>query len=214
MTQATSRRAKGRAREEAVLHAASLAIAELGLANVRVADIAERAGIGPGHVSYYFPSKSELLMRAFRWSEAGLHDRIEEEIDQIPDPWKRLLRLFELAASKGPGDPGWILWFEVWAKAGTDPMVSEGGDQLDARWRGALAGAIRYGCGDGTFVTDDVDEVVLALSAMVDGLSIQTTLASGGVTRQRLLDLCMSAAHRYLDPGPPYEAERGRRSSR
>jgi len=200
VAQATSRRAKGRAREEEVLRAAAQAIAERGLANVRIADIAERAGMGSGHVTYYFPSKSDLLMQALRWSETGLHDKIGREIHGILDPWQRLRRLFELAASQGPGDPGWILWFEVWAKAGTDRVIAEGGGELDAWWRGALADAIRYGCGDGTFVAHDVDEAVLALSALVDGLSTQATLGTGGVTRQRLLDLCMSAAHRYLDP--------------
>lgn len=201
MAQVTERRAKGRAREETVLRAAVRAIAELGLANVRVADIAERAGIGSGHVTYYFPSKGALLMRAIRWSEQGLHDRIEDEIHRIADPWKRLQRLFELAASKGQGDPGWVLWFEVWAKAGTDRAIAESSDEFETWWRRALADAIRYGCARGTFATVDVDEVVLGLSALIDGLSIQLTLGAGDVTRRRLLDLCLSASHRYLDEG-------------
>jgi AcrR family transcriptional regulator len=195
-----TRRAKGRAREEAVLHATAQAIAELGLANVRVSDIAQRAGIGTGHVTYYFPSKSDLLMRAFRWSEEGLHHQIEQQIGRISDPWKRLDRLFELAASAGPGDPGWVLWFEVWAKAGTDRSVAEGSDESEAWWRVALSDAIRYGCDRGSFAADDLDEVVLALSALIDGLSIQLTLGAGGLSRSRLLVLCLSAAHRYLDP--------------
>lgn len=200
MAQATERRSKGRAREESVLQAAAEAIAELGLANVRVADIAERAGIGSGHVTYYFPSKDELLMRAIRWSEGRLHERIEHEIHRVTDPWKRLRRLFELAASEGPGDPGWVLWFEVWAKGGSDRSVAEGSDEFEAWWRQALAAVVRYGCDEGSFATDDVEAVVLALSALVDGLSIQLTLGAGGVTRRRLLDLVMSAAHRDLDP--------------
>lgn len=200
MAQTTARRPKGRAREEAVLEAAARAIAELGLANVRVADIAQRAGIGPGHVTYYFPSKSELLMQAIRWSEEGLHEQIEREVSRISDPFRRMRRLFELAAPAGPGDPGWILWFEVWVKAGTDRALARGTDEFEAWWRAALSDTIRYGCDEGVFTADDVDEVVLSLSALLDGLSVQLTLGAAGITRRRLLDLCMSAAHRYLDP--------------
>ena len=200
MEQATERRSKGRAREESVLRAAMEAIAELGLANVRMVDVAMRAGIGPGHVTYYFPSKADLLMRAIRWSEEGLRDRIDDEISRIADPWKRLRRLFELAAAQGPGDPAWVLWFEVWAKAGTDQALAEGTDEFETWWRTALSDAIRYGCDRGSFTTENVDEVVLAVSAMIDGLSIQLTLGAPSVTRKRMLDMCVSAAHRYLDP--------------
>ena len=199
MTNVATRREKGRAREETVLQAAAQAIAELGLAQVRVADIAERAGIGPGHVSYYFPSKDELLMRAIRWSEQELHEQIAAQIHRIADPWKRLRRLFELAAPQGPGDPGWLLWFAVWAEATTDRDVATGSIDLESWWRTALTDAIRYGFDLGAFATDDVGDVTLVLSALIDGLSIQATLGTGYVTRRRLLDLCDQAAHRYLD---------------
>ena len=68
----TARRTKGKEREELIVEAATQAIVERGLANVRIADIAERAGMTPGHVTYYFPSKIDLLMRAISASEEAL----------------------------------------------------------------------------------------------------------------------------------------------
>ncbi len=203
MAQATERSLKGMVREKAVIRAAARAIAELGLANVRVTDIAERAGIGVGHVTYYFPSKSALLMQALQWSEDEMHDEIAREIGRIQDPWKRLRRLIELAASSGPGDPGWVLWFEVWAKAGTDHTIARDSEELFTWWRGAFGEVIRYGSERGAFAADDMEEVVLALSALIDGLSIEVTIGAAGMTRRRLMDVCMSAAHRYLDPPRP-----------
>lgn len=200
MSTTTKRRAKGIEREEAVLRAATQAIAELGLANVRVADIAQRAGMGPGHVTYYFPSKSELLMRAIRWSEEGLHAQIGRQVDRIADPWKRLQKLLDLAMAKDLGDPGWVLWLEVWSEAGTDPEVAAGSDEFNAWWKNALGEVIRYGCAVGSFATDEVDEIVVVLSALIDGLSIQLTLGVGELIRRDALAMCMSAAHRYLDP--------------
>ncbi len=202
MTNVTTRREKGRAREEAVLRAATQAIADLGLANVRVSDIAERAGIGPGHLTYYFPSKDDLLMQAIRWSEQRFHDQVDTEISGIVDPWERLMKLIDLAAADGPGDPFWALWFEVWAKAGTDPAVAEGGRELEAWWRRSLGDTIRYGRDRGAFRASAVEDAVVSLGALVDGLSVQLALGQGDLTKPKLLELCGVAAHLLLDPSP------------
>jgi AcrR family transcriptional regulator len=197
----TKRRAKGQSREELVVGAAAQAIAELGLSNVRFTDIAERAGMTPGHVTYYFPSKNDLLMRAIRLSEESLTAQVAEEIGRIRDPWKRLDRLIGLSAASGPGDPGWILWFQVWLSAANDPDVARVHDELDARWRAILADVIRYGCESGTFEAGDPEAVALILSAMIDGLSIQLTLGSSSLKRTQLLRLCRAAARLHLTPG-------------
>lgn len=196
----TERRAKGKAREELVIDAAAQAIAERGLANVRVSDVAERAGMSPGHVTYYFPSKSDLLMRAIRQSEESLSELVAEKIQRIPDPWKRLDALVELSAASGPGDQGWALWFEVWSNASFDPEVARVHDELDGRWREILSDVIRYGCERGAFETADPNETARLLSALVDGLSIQLTLGSAGMSRGELLHLFRTAARAHLQP--------------
>jgi AcrR family transcriptional regulator len=194
----TERRAKGKAREDLVVGAASRAIAELGLANVRVADIAERAGMSPGHVTYYFPSKTDLLIRAIRRSEEALSTVVAEEVRRVRDPWKRLEKLIDLSAPSGPGDQGWVLWFEVWSNAAIDPDIALVHDELDGQWRAILSDAIRYGCERGAFETDDPDEAARLLSALIDGLSIQLTLGSPGLNRTDLLRLCRAAARAHL----------------
>ncbi|MGH2539850.1 MAG: TetR/AcrR family transcriptional regulator [Actinomycetota bacterium] len=196
----TKRRAKGKAREELVVGAASQAIAELGLANVRVSDVAERAGMSPGHVTYYFPSKTDLLMQAIRQSEGSLSELVAEEIQRIRDPWKRLDKLVELSAANGPGDQGWVLWFEVWSNAALDPDVALVHDELDGRWRAILSDVIRYGCERKAFEAEDPDETARLLSALIDGLSIQLTLGSPGLSRDDLLHLCRAAARAHLGP--------------
>ena len=199
----TKRRAKGKEREQLVVGAAAEAIAEQGLSNVRVADVAERAGMSPGHVTYYFPSKTELLMRAIRQSEMSFTAFVEEEIQKVRDPWKRLDKLIELSASNGHRDPGWVLWFQVWSNAALDPEIARVHDELDARWRAILADVIRYGCDRAAFVTDDPDEAALVLSTMIDGLSIHVTLGSAGLDRRRLLDVAREIARAHLRPGSP-----------
>jgi AcrR family transcriptional regulator len=193
-----ARREKGRTRQDLIVEAAVQVIAERGLANVRISDVAERAGMTPGHVTYYFPSKNALLLSAIRRSEEQFTDRLERQLARIVDPWRRLRRYLELATPSGPRDPAWLLWFEVWAQAALDPEVAAVHEELDARSRTVLAGVIRHGTERGAFGTADPDRAALLLSATVDGLSVQLALGAGGMTRAGLLRLCLAAAEAQL----------------
>lgn len=208
MTVATDRREKGRKRQQLVVEAAARAIAELGLANVRVSDIAERAGMTSGHVTYYFPSKTDLLMLASRQSEEGLADLAVAELAGIDDPWERLERLIDLSASHGRGDPGWILWFQVWSDAATDDGAAAVHDELDGRWRGILRDVLAHGRAQGDFVFDDLDDVAQILSAAIDGLSIQLTAGAPDFDRARMLRLCLHASAALLGGGPSAAGDR------
>ncbi|HET7900122.1 MAG TPA: TetR/AcrR family transcriptional regulator [Candidatus Nanopelagicales bacterium] len=194
----TVRRDKGRDREELLVEAAAAVIAERGLAHVRVADIAERAGMTPGHVTYYFPSKTELLVRAIESSEDRLLDELTTVLARVRDPWRRLERLLGLSAASGADDPGWVLWLQVWQEASLDDTARAAQERLDARWREILADVLRYGAERGVLVVEDADATALVLSSMVDGLSIQVSL--GGLDRADMMRLLRQTARRLLEP--------------
>jgi len=192
------RRSKGAARERAILDAAAQLIAERGLADVKVSDVAQRAGVSSGHVTYYFPAKSTLLMRAIQQSEEELHRDVDQQLQRIKDPWRRLHRLIELSASSGRRDPGWVLWLEVWANAALDDDLASFQSALDARWRRTLEDVIHYGCHEGAFVTDDPGAVATLLSFLVDGLSVHLTLGDQHIDRALQNSLFLRAAEAHL----------------
>jgi len=194
------RQVKGEARERLVVEAAAAEIAERGLANVRMSDIAARAGMSVGHLTYYFPTKTGLLTQAIQLSEESLHAEVAAVVSGVRDPWRRLDRLVELAASTGRGDPGWVLWFEVWANAGRDDELAKVQAGLDARWRATLTDVIRYGCDQGAFVTDDAEAVSTLLSSLIDGLSVHVTLGDQEVDVAVLRKLLTRAARAHLGP--------------
>ena len=131
-------------------------------------------------------------MKKLWWSGSKTELRTER------DPWERLARLIELSAADGHGDPGWVLWFQVWSSAAEEPAVSRVQDELDGRWRRILADVIRYGCERGAFVSSDPEESALLLSATIDGLSTQLTAGSANLDRGELLRLCNQAAVAFL----------------
>ncbi len=206
----TKRQERGAAREELVIGAATELIAERGLANIRVTDVAKRANMSPGHVTYYFPSKTELLMRAIRRSEEAFTDQLEQSLRRIKDPWRRLTRLIELSAADGPGDQGWVLWFEVWSNASTDRDVAQLHEELDRRSKALLTDVIVYGRDLGVFHTSDPETAAWLLAAVIDGLSIQLTLGASDLDREAVLSLCMRQAEALL--GPPAKPARSRKA--
>jgi AcrR family transcriptional regulator len=185
-------------REALVVRAAGQAIAERGLANVRMADVAERAGMTVGHVSYYFPSKIELLMRAIRANEDEHWTTVEVALAKIRDPWRRIDKLLDVAASGGARDPGWVLWFQLWLESALDADVARDHHVLDARWRAILTDVIRYGVEQGAFVSPEPARDAMLLSSLVDGLSIQVTLASPDVSRARMMKLLKATTRQML----------------
>ena len=194
-----ARRTKGAERERAVVTAAADLISERGLSQLRMVDVADRAGMSVGHVTYYFPSKTELLIRAIRQSEEQFQLQVGAALNQQPDPWRRLSTLVELAAATGPRDPGWLLWFEVWANAAADEQVAKAQGQLDGWWREQMRDVIAYGIERGAFRTPDTARVVSVLTALTDGLSVQLALGSDATTRPELLDLVMGMARDLLE---------------
>ncbi|MEO8329988.1 MAG: TetR family transcriptional regulator C-terminal domain-containing protein, partial [Candidatus Nanopelagicales bacterium] len=178
--------------------AAASVIAEQGLANLRISDVADRAGMTVGHVTYYFPSKNELLVRAIRHSELEFQANVHAQLARRHDPWARLRALIAAASATGPKDPGWMLWFEVWANAVSDPALAAIQQELAGWWQATLAEVVADGIADGVFHTDDPTRAVAVISGLTDGLSVRLALSDGDFTRKRMLSLIIGTAEELV----------------
>lgn len=187
-------------REKRVIAAASAAIDDLGFSAVRIADIAERAGMTAGHVTYYFPAKSELLMLAIRSSEEELIRQASSSIAELDDAWQRLDLLIDLSTAREVHDPGWALWFEVWAEAMDNPEIAAAHNELDEQWRKLLSEVIESGMDAGTFRKSPLADTVLLISTALDGLSIQLTVGAPGFSAERLRGLANELCSILLTP--------------
>ena len=81
-----------------LVEAAAAVFAEKGFTSTRVADIAERAGIGKGTVYEYFTSKEELLFAVFEWIDSRVSTRVEAVLAEEISGHEKLLRLLQLGA--------------------------------------------------------------------------------------------------------------------
>jgi len=205
-------RQKQRDRRQEILDAAAVVITERGLADTRIQDIAERCGVSPGLILYYFESKDRLLVEALIHANDTFYLRVSREMRQLPSAKERMSRMIELSV------PGllpeyslldeWALWVEVWVRALRDPRIAKEREALDRRWVQSLADIIRYGRQTGEFPGDepgneprnerDADDLALQLGAVMDGLAIQVLLNDTVMTPTRMQEIVTDAATRLV----------------
>ncbi len=189
-------------RRQEILDAAARVITERGLAETRISDVAEAAGVSPGLILYYFDSKDRLLSEALTYANDQFYLRMSREIRRIPSAREQLRRLVDLSVPGYMPEYGkldeWALWIEVWVRALRDSEMAKDREALDQRWRQSIADIIRAGQATGEFGPGDADELALRLGSLIDGLAIQVIMNDSQVTPERMHRACMEIAAREL----------------
>ena len=191
--------AKGKDRHQEILDAAARVITERGLAETRISDIAEQAGVSPGLILYYFESKDRLLSEALTFANDQFYLRMSREIRRIASAKEQLRRTIDLSVPGYLPEYGrldeWALWIEVWVRALRDAEMAKDREVLDERWRSQIAEIVRAGRQTGEFTsTEDPDELALRLASLIDGLAIQVVMNDSKTTADRMHRACMQVA--------------------
>jgi AcrR family transcriptional regulator len=189
------------ARRLQILTAAAELIAENGVAETRIHDVAKRAKVSSALVIYYFGTRDQLLVNALRFSEQTFYDAAERMLDDVRPVRERLSLLIRMTCtpeSEGEVPGAWGLWFDLWVQAFRHPEVSADRIELDNRWRALIAGVVAAGVDDGEAVCDAPDRFAVTFASLLDGLSIQVALADPVVTPDLAYEIAMSFAAREL----------------
>src|SRR5216110_2903898 len=128
-------RQKPRDRHQEILEAAAQVITDRGLADTRISDIADRCGVSPGLILYYFESKDRLLVEALTYANDKFYLGQSRELRRMQSAREQLERLVELSV------PGllpeyerldeWALWIEIWVRALRDENMAKEREALD-----------------------------------------------------------------------------------
>ncbi|GEB55629.1 hypothetical protein GCM10017674_63800 [Streptomyces gardneri] len=199
-----TRRRDGNVTQERMLEEAMAMIAEEGLTSLTMSALAERLGTSGGHILYYFGSKDLLLLAALRWSEAALTgERAALLARRIPA--ERKLDLFlRLYLPRGPRDPRWTLWIELWARTPGNTALREAQDALDQGWQEDLESLLTAGVARRRFAPLDATARASELLALLDGLSTRVVLGQeSGRDARPALEAARSAARLLIAPYAP-----------
>src|ERR1700756_1925710 len=69
-----------------IIHAAANPLLENGYSGTSVRSIASKAGVAIGNLQYWFPTKSELLVEAWRYLTAKSVEELRRTLNQLTDP--------------------------------------------------------------------------------------------------------------------------------
>jgi AcrR family transcriptional regulator len=189
-------------RREEIIAAACAVMAEQGLESTRIADVAARAGISPGHVLYYFESKADLFLQSLRTVEEQQREQALERFETLTTAAERWEAVIDITVPAGPGDFKLLLWLQAWELAPRDDEVAAFIAALDRSWHELLSDVLQLGVDSGEISADvDLADFRLRYSSLFDGLSIRVVVGSRDVDRDRMIATCRAFAAAELGWG-------------
>jgi AcrR family transcriptional regulator len=165
------------ARRAQLLEAARAVLLERGAVGVRVKDIAERAGLSPASVLYYYPEIDALLLEVSRDAMERYAEGRAQAVRELDDPVEQLRLAIHLGVPTGPDDADSRILYELDAFTGTSPafavLSAAYFDRQVALYesvleRGAAAGALE--------LSASVTEIARGLIGLEDGLGLQVVI--------------------------------------
>jgi AcrR family transcriptional regulator len=201
MARARQRQTKDRHQE--ILDAAARVITDRGLADTRIQDIAERCGVSPGLILYYFDSKDRLLLEALTYANDKYYLAQTRDLRRLSSAREQFERLVDLSTPGLLPDferlEEWALWIEIWVRALRDPALAKEAEVLDRRWRQSIAEIVRSGRDSGEFPAgSDADELGVQIGALIDGLAIQVLMDGSALAPAEMKRMVMEVGSKLI----------------
>src|SRR5580693_1363817 len=213
-------------RKVAVLEAAGRVIAERGADATRFADVAAESGVPVSTLQYYFGSREDLLVAAFRHASGTEIAALEADLAGLDDPWQQLGRIVTTAlrgyqpgaagagaagagatraTGTGPAGSGATgsgrLWIESWHFGIRDAEMRADALRDYGAWRRLVADVVRRGTEAGRFAPRLSPEQIAVLTiALVDGVGIPLALDAPEITPDGAVADVLSALAGLLHP--------------
>jgi AcrR family transcriptional regulator len=191
-------------RKVAVLEAAGRVIAERGADATRFADVAAASGVPVSTLQYYFGSREDLLVAAFRHASGAEIAALEAEVAALDDPWQQLARIVTdaVAGYQGGAAGSGRLWIESWHFGIRDAEMRADAVRDYGAWRRLVADVVRRGTDEGRFAPRLSPERVAVLTiALVDGVGIPLALDDPEITADGAVGDVLAALEAVLGRG-------------
>jgi AcrR family transcriptional regulator len=160
-----------------ILDAAQECIIEKGLAETTVRDIAARAGISTGTLTYHFATIDEILGEVLRSASARFAETSLSEARKRKRAIDSLHLLIDRCLPTNAEAVGvWKLWLDYWARAARDPKLAAVHSERHSFERAALTEIIQGGIESGEFRRVDAALVATEILGLLDGLGLQALI--------------------------------------
>jgi AcrR family transcriptional regulator len=169
-------------RRRQLANAGRRVLLERGAVGVRVKDIAERAGITPSSVLYYYPRLDELMIEVSREAMERYAERRSTRVRALADPVDQLKLAVELGVPTGPDDDESRLLYELDAFVGASPAFRVLSSAFFDRQVALYDHVLETGAARGAFrLAAPAASLARGLVAMEDGLGLQVVIGHPGL---------------------------------
>jgi AcrR family transcriptional regulator len=164
-------------RRRELANAGRRVLLERGAVGVRVKDIAERAGIAPSSVLYYYPRLDELMMEVSREAMERYAERRSRRVRALADPLGQLRLAIHLGVPTGPDDEDSRLLYELDAFVGSSPAFRVLSSSFFDRQVLLYQHVLESGVAQGAFeLRMNAEALARGLVAIEDGLGLQVVV--------------------------------------
>ena len=169
-------------RRRQLANAGRRVLLERGAVGLRVKDVAERAGITPSSVLYYYPRLDELVMDVSREAMERYAERRSTRVRALDDPVEQLRLAISLGVPTGPDDQESRLLYELDAFVGSSRafrvLSSAFFDRQVTLYEQVLDGGVSRGA---FTLAAPAASLARGIVAMEDGLGLQVVIAHPGL---------------------------------
>jgi AcrR family transcriptional regulator len=171
-------------RRQQLARAARQVLLERGAVGLRVKDVAERAGLAPSSVLYYYPNLDELLIDVSRGAIERFTERRAAAVRRLDGARDQLRLAIHLGVPSGPDDVDSRLLYELDAFTGASPAFGILTASYFDRQAVLYESILDAGARNGDFeLTADALAIARGLVAIEDGLGLQVVIAHPAIDR-------------------------------
>lgn len=186
------------ARRLQMVDAAGRAIGERGLANVRIKDIADQAGMSPGSVLYYYPELDDLLIEVHQETVDQYFAQREQFLDGLDRPIDQLRTALHTGLPSGPDDVTARLLYGMHARCEASPahaaLMTNLFDREVALYLTILRSAKEAGDVE---LRASAETIARTLVALEDGLGLHIVSRTRPMTLDAALPIMTSCAEQF-----------------
>jgi len=170
-------------RRKELRQAAFAVLGREGIAGATLEKVAAQAGASKGIVLHYFHNKQELFEHAMREANAVLCFAVIARLRRARTPLERLHAVIEGNFEEHLFLPPLChAWLSLCAEVPRDEKLARIQKVIHARMRSNLLSGLR-----GLASPKEADELVLGITALIDGLWLHLGLQPGSVTREQAI---------------------------
>jgi len=198
-------------RRRQLTDAARQVLLERGAVGVRVKDVAERAGLAPSSVLYYYPNLDELLIEVSRGAIDRFAERRAAAVHRVDGHARQLRLAIRLGVPSGPDDTDSRLLYELDAFTGSSPAFGILTASYFDRQAMLYESVLEAGARGGEFeLSVPALTVARGLVALEDGLGLQVVIGHPAIDSAaaetiilRYAEMATGARLSELDPPEP-----------